>query len=208
MCPNFKPSLLVWYNCIIMSAKLYISRGGFTLIELLVVISIVSLLSSVVLSSLNGARKKVSSNKTLSNATGYRTAIELYRADNTGYPNPGTANQYYCIGDYSTNACGYETIGQPGNYFENTTLQNALRDYIALPKNDPVPYAIGGGTWYANGPVYSCTNITGGVCTAAKMWWWTTPESSCLGGATTDEISPLSYNPALPYHRLCIYTFQ
>jgi len=38
--------------------KIFSGRGGFTLIELLVVISIISLLSSVVLASLNSARNK------------------------------------------------------------------------------------------------------------------------------------------------------
>ncbi|OHA83959.1 MAG: hypothetical protein A2937_00435 [Candidatus Yonathbacteria bacterium RIFCSPLOWO2_01_FULL_47_33b] len=188
----------------IMYAKL-LKTNGFTLIELLVVISIISLLSSVVLSSLNDARKKVSSTKTLSNALEYRKAIELYRTDNANYPNPGDTI-YHCLGDYATNVCGNETVGIPGSgiYSEDTDLQSALRDYIVFPKNDPVPYAIGGGTWYLNGPIYKCNNE---ACTTAQMVSWTETQNSCIGGASS-AIRPPSYNPVLLYYRECTYVFQ
>lgn len=178
---------------------------GFTLIELLVVISIISLLSSVVISSLNDARKKVSTSTTLSNANEYRNAIELYRADNGSYPNPGDTT-YHCLGDYTTNNCGNETVGVPGSgtFNESTTLQNALRNYIAFPKNDPIPYAIVSGTWYLNGPVYKCNNV---ACTTAQMQWWTGVQNSCIGGATP-LVLPSFYSPMLPYYLECTYIFQ
>lgn len=60
---------------------------GFTLIELLVVISIISLLSSVVLVSIQDAREKAIQTKFDQEFLGLRTAIELARADNRGeYP--------------------------------------------------------------------------------------------------------------------------
>ena len=65
----------------------YIS-SGFTLIELLVVISIVGLLSSVVLASLNSARGKGVDAAIKSNLTGARTLANLYYAttgNNTSY---------------------------------------------------------------------------------------------------------------------------
>lgn len=63
-------------------------RGGFTLIELLVVVAIISLLSSVVLASLNGARMKARDVKRKSDLLQIRTALEMYYNDNNGsYPN-------------------------------------------------------------------------------------------------------------------------
>lgn len=57
---------------------------GFTLIELLVVISIIGLLSSVVLASLNGARMKARDAKRLSDKHQIKLALEL-AYDSLGY---------------------------------------------------------------------------------------------------------------------------
>lgn len=62
------------------------TKRGFTLIELLVVIAIIGLLSSVVLASLNGARKKGRDARRLSDLKQLQTALELYYSDNTAYP--------------------------------------------------------------------------------------------------------------------------
>jgi len=60
---------------------------GFTLIELLVVIAIIGILSAVVLSSLNDARKKGSDAKVKSNLSNLRSAMELYYSTNIMNPN-------------------------------------------------------------------------------------------------------------------------
>ena len=60
---------------------------GFTLIELLVVISIIGLLSSVVLASLNSARGKASAVRSASDLKQIVNALALYQSDNNGsYP--------------------------------------------------------------------------------------------------------------------------
>src|SRR3989344_8507666 len=53
-------------------------KKGFTLIELLVVISIISLLSSVVLASLNSARVKARHARRVSDIRQFQVALELY----------------------------------------------------------------------------------------------------------------------------------
>ncbi|MBU1558024.1 type II secretion system GspH family protein [Patescibacteria group bacterium] len=65
---------------------------GFTLIELLVVIAIISLLSSVVLASLNTARVKARDAKRLSDMRQIQIALEMYYDDNGSYPEENSSN--------------------------------------------------------------------------------------------------------------------
>ncbi len=61
-------------------------KKGFTLIELLVVIAIISLLSSVVLASLNTARMKAQDAVRTSDMKQIMTALTLYYNDNGKFP--------------------------------------------------------------------------------------------------------------------------
>ncbi len=63
------------------------SVRAFTLIELMVVISIISLLSSIVLASVNTARAKARDARRLSDMHNIQIALELYRQTNNQYPN-------------------------------------------------------------------------------------------------------------------------
>jgi len=56
-------------------------KKGFTLIELLVVISIIALLSSIVLASINSARDKARISETIQNLRAIETAFSLYLTD-------------------------------------------------------------------------------------------------------------------------------
>lgn len=64
---------------------------GFTLIELLVVIAIIGLLSTLAVVALNNARQKSRDAKRVSDIKQISTALELYFADNNGYPVAATA---------------------------------------------------------------------------------------------------------------------
>lgn len=59
---------------------------GFTLIELLVVIAIIGILSSIVLASLNTARRKSRDARRVADFKQLQTAVELYFNDNNAYP--------------------------------------------------------------------------------------------------------------------------
>ncbi|PSO45471.1 MAG: hypothetical protein BRC25_02180 [Parcubacteria group bacterium SW_6_46_9] len=63
--------------------------SGFTLVELLVVIAIISLLSSVVLTSLSGARANARDSRRASDFDQLRKAVQAYITDNTAYPGLG-----------------------------------------------------------------------------------------------------------------------
>ncbi len=62
------------------------SRKGFTLIELLVVIAIISLLSSVVLVALGGARAKARDAARKESLHQIELALDVYSAKNGSYP--------------------------------------------------------------------------------------------------------------------------
>lgn len=65
--------------------ELKAKQSGFTLIELLVVISIIGLLSTLAVVSLNNARAKARDARRLSDLKAVQTALEIYRDDNNDY---------------------------------------------------------------------------------------------------------------------------
>jgi len=62
------------------------NKSGFTLIELLVVIAIIGVLASVVLASLNSARKKSRDARRVADIKQVQLALELYFDSKGGYP--------------------------------------------------------------------------------------------------------------------------
>ena len=69
-----------------MKIKTWSKESGFTLIELLVVISIIGILSTLAVVSLNDARGKARDAKRISDIKQVQTALELFLADRNGYP--------------------------------------------------------------------------------------------------------------------------
>lgn len=133
---------------------------GFTLIELLVVISIISVLSSVVLASLNTARTKSRDVRRLSDIRQIRNALELYRNDNGAYPLSG--------GAYAPNGAWTNSNDSSWN-----TLATALLPYIKVLPQDPkqtpsdttaVPWPGGGFYSYS---YFSTNNLN---CTGGQFY--------------------------------------
>ena len=72
------------------------NRPGFTLIELLVVISIIGLLSTIAMTSLNSARARARDTKRLSDINELKNALEIYYANHGSYPSTGSITTTLC----------------------------------------------------------------------------------------------------------------
>ncbi len=116
-------------------------KSAFTLIELLVVVSIISLLSSVVLASLNSARMKARDTRRIADLSQIRLALEFYFDANGYYPESG---------------CGWDCNGY--RYSNNGSwdaLATDLAPYIkSLPK-DPINSPVSCGPWHLTYDCYS-----------------------------------------------------
>ncbi len=94
---------------------------AFTLIELLVVIAIIALLATIVIASLNCARKKARDARRLADIKEIQKAIEMYYDDHGRYPSPG-----------ENNCAGWDT----GNT-EHDILPGRLDEYLRKVPADP-----------------------------------------------------------------------
>lgn len=116
---------------------------GFTLIELLVVIAIISLLSSIVMVSLNSARMKARDAQRVAILGQIRTAIELYFDDKGYYPQ---AN------------CGWDCNGYRHSYDTSwDSLAADLAPYIKPLSKDPINTACP--PWSANCYSFAYGNV-------------------------------------------------
>jgi prepilin-type N-terminal cleavage/methylation domain-containing protein len=89
---------------------------GFTLIELLVVISIIGMLASVVLVSLQGARSKAKDTKLILELKELQKAMELYKLDNGRYPGDGYWHAYTDCGFNRAANGDVHTLGENGMF--------------------------------------------------------------------------------------------
>lgn len=141
---------------------------GFTLIELLVVIAIIGVLSSIVLSSVNGARARARDSKRRQDMVSLRTALELYRVSNGSYPLPSPG----WWGGASTGPCG---PGNSTNYISGL-VPNYMSSLPVDPANAPAP---------CTGYLYASDGLN------YKLLVHVTPESYPAAGSTFyDPVRP------------------
>ncbi len=120
-------------------------QRGFTLIELLVVIAIIGLLSTLAVVALNNAREKSRDAKRVSDIKQIQTALELYFADNSGYPPAATA--------INLGTASEDVLCKTANGFETDTATcGANTLYMGKVPANPTPY-LAGSQYYA----YTCT---------------------------------------------------
>lgn len=106
------------------------SGAGFTLIELLVVISIIGLLASVALVSLNSARAKARDARRIADKKQMITALNLYYSANNTWPASVGGGYWSCLAPSSESCWG-------GQYTGLDSLVTAVQPYVAsFPKNN------------------------------------------------------------------------
>ena len=122
------------------------SNKGFTLIELLVVIAIIGILSSVVLASLNSARKKGRDARRVADLKQLQLALELsYDANpSVGYPaalsiatlvTPGYISVIPTDPSTAT-AYGYVQVGSGSGYYLGAALETTGQTNVLANDND------------------------------------------------------------------------
>ena len=169
-------------------------KRGFTLIELLVVISIISLLSSIVLTSLNSARGKARDAQRLASLRQLQNALELYYDKFFSYP--ATAATY---------AIDYVSGGNPNQNSFETDLQSLVTEgFISKVPHDPLyPAPAFVGFLYArnNAPSLSfsdasaCGGLTGGANPNYQyvLIFWSEKTAFNLPAYPTNSTPPTRY---------------
>ncbi|MBI4122711.1 MAG: type II secretion system protein [Parcubacteria group bacterium] len=121
-------------------------RKGFTLIELLVVIAIIGILSTLAVVSLNNAREKSRDAKRVSDVKQVQTALELYFADQNGYP-AGTALVLGGASAQALSAGGFSATGsETGTVYMGQVPSNPTpggANYAYTQTQSGVSYTIG-----------------------------------------------------------------
>ena len=166
-------------------------NSGFTLVELLVVIAIISMLSSVILSSLNSARNKSADAAVKANLSNMRTQAELFYDANNNRYNGNSAATDVC--DLAS-ATGASTGGVKGVYPQLLAAATASNTSTIRYGNNPSLFvgtntsatchsSNANGTWAAEVPLKSggmwCVDSSGASSYYATFTLTTTTDTTC-----------------------------
>ena len=132
------------------------SKQGFTLIELLVVITIIGVLATIVLNSLNSSRARAYDSKIKQQLARFRSSAEIYYSNQspTGYYNSGTLSVCTTAGTIFTDVTTANAA--PGSYILATNLPANTTVVCGANQN---AYAVKA-TMYSGG-AYWCVDSTG-----------------------------------------------
>lgn len=103
------------------------ARKGFTLIELLVVIAIIGILATIILVSLGTARRRARDARRISDVRQIALALQLFREDNTAYPQSAYAATGSLVPTY-VRAVPIDPNG--GNYLYGVDSATSAQNYV------------------------------------------------------------------------------
>ena len=145
--------------------KLSTDNRGFTLIELLVVIAIIGMLSSVVLASMNTARKKARDARRMADAKSLTTALELcyettYPASLTAQPIASVLSSLVSNDCISKLPVDPSQTGTSGYYYASSDPINGYAIRITREKSGvcQLKEGAGSGTVWPVATVPVCSN--------------------------------------------------
>lgn len=145
------------------------SIGAFTLVELLVVMAIISLLASLVLSSLAGARMKANDTKIAEDLRQVRKSIEIYYNDNNSFPNPEISS----VDNHNIDVLAFDSSsGGWSNkltfFVKTAEAQSAVHSTPLCANFDRVANQLVSKKYLSSRPVHPYDNDASGICYKAK----------------------------------------
>ena len=164
-------------------------RKGFTLIELLVVIAIIGILASVVLASLNSARRKSRDARRIADIKQIQLALELYFDANQSYPTLAQGTAILTTGCSGPSACIPVVPKDPQN---SATSYNYAAIPVGCATGACTSYHLGGTLAETSNPALVGDGDTAigfsGLSNAAEGAQCTTiPAAAQPGGGATGE---------------------
>jgi len=141
-------------------------KKGFTLIELLVVISIVSLLSSVILSSINEARIKARDARRVVDIQELRNALYLFYQEEGFFPQ-SCGGEWSCLG-HSDGRDNGECWRE--NYSGCSNVDNSIKTFLSEIPDDPLNKPGAAGDAYLYRTNYSSGSL--GISDAPAVLHW------------------------------------
>lgn len=140
-----------------MSNNKKINNAGFTLIELLIVIAIIGILSALLMVNFIGIRQRGRDAQRKSNIRQIQSALELYRTDQSNYPNPQLPS---CGNVFSASGTTYMQVipcdPNGGSYYYTSNGSTYTLASCIENKNDSDPNV--GSTPPPSPPTFTCTN--------------------------------------------------
>jgi general secretion pathway protein G len=151
-------------------------QKGFTLIELLVVISIIGVLASVVLASLNSVRISARDAQRQLDLRAMKTALEMHFSDRGSYTQPETGWLDTSIGEIGGGAAG------TGDWAANSNIRELVtQGYLPQAPKDPLNDSTHFYYYEPNNPNEIPGVVEGGayfICTTLEK----TGNQYCVGG--------------------------